>query len=82
VWGSNSSHQLAEGSMDKILIPKLASSFGNAQQVTYDSITLTQAELAHKELRVIMFQLALSKIIHRNANLYIFLKFLDQIGRP
>jgi hypothetical protein len=29
-----------------------------------------------------MFQLALSKIIHRNANLYIFLKFLDQIGRP
>ncbi|EDO26012.1 predicted protein, partial [Nematostella vectensis] len=32
VWGSNSSHQLAEGSMDKILVPKLATSFGSAQQ--------------------------------------------------
>lgn len=33
VWGSNSSHQLAEGSADKILVPKVASSFGSAQQV-------------------------------------------------
>ncbi|XP_048583459.1 probable E3 ubiquitin-protein ligase HERC1 isoform X5 [Nematostella vectensis] len=33
VWGSNSSHQLAEGSMDKILVPKLATSFGSAQQI-------------------------------------------------
>ncbi|XP_070543560.1 probable E3 ubiquitin-protein ligase HERC1 isoform X2 [Ptychodera flava] len=30
VWGSNSSHQLAEGSQEKILQPKLASSFGNS----------------------------------------------------
>ncbi|XP_071965475.1 probable E3 ubiquitin-protein ligase HERC1 isoform X2 [Antedon mediterranea] len=33
VWGSNSSHQLAEGSQEKILQPKLAPSFANPQQV-------------------------------------------------
>ena len=33
VWGSNSSHQLAEGSTDKILRAKLSASFGSAQQV-------------------------------------------------
>ncbi|XP_077988697.1 putative E3 ubiquitin-protein ligase HERC1 [Glandiceps talaboti] len=30
VWGSNSSHQLAEGSQEKILQPKLAPSFANS----------------------------------------------------
>ncbi|KAL8615071.1 hypothetical protein ACOMHN_013605 [Nucella lapillus] len=33
VWGSNNSHQLAEGSQEKILTPKLTSSFGYIQQV-------------------------------------------------
>lgn len=33
VWGSNNSHQLAEGSQEKILSPKLTSSFGSVQQV-------------------------------------------------
>ncbi|XP_067667414.1 probable E3 ubiquitin-protein ligase HERC1 [Haliotis asinina] len=33
VWGSNSSHQLAEGSQEKILTPKQASSFSNCQQI-------------------------------------------------
>lgn len=33
VWGSNSSHQLAEGSTDKITIPKLANAFENVQMV-------------------------------------------------
>ncbi|XP_048472974.1 probable E3 ubiquitin-protein ligase HERC1 [Rhincodon typus] len=31
VWGSNSSHQLVEGTQEKILQPKLASSFADAQ---------------------------------------------------
>lgn len=35
VWGSNSSHQLAEGSTDKILSAKLSATFGSAQQVLY-----------------------------------------------
>ena len=30
-WGSNSSHQLAEGSKEKILLPKLSSQFGKPQ---------------------------------------------------
>ncbi|CAL4080435.1 unnamed protein product, partial [Meganyctiphanes norvegica] len=33
VFGSNSSHQLAEGAMDKILVPKLTRSFSSVQQV-------------------------------------------------
>ncbi|XP_076465936.1 putative E3 ubiquitin-protein ligase HERC1 isoform X3 [Babylonia areolata] len=33
VWGSNNSHQLAEGSQEKILTPKLTSSFGYIQQI-------------------------------------------------
>ncbi|KAK7116135.1 hypothetical protein V1264_001871 [Littorina saxatilis] len=33
VWGSNNSHQLAEGSQEKILSPKLTSSFGSVQQI-------------------------------------------------
>ncbi|XP_052100156.1 probable E3 ubiquitin-protein ligase HERC1 isoform X2 [Mytilus californianus] len=33
VWGSNTSDQLAEGSLEKILTPKQASSFGECQQV-------------------------------------------------
>lgn len=33
VWGSNSSHQLAEGLQEKILMPKLTRSFTNVQQV-------------------------------------------------
>ncbi|MPC81501.1 putative E3 ubiquitin-protein ligase HERC1 [Portunus trituberculatus] len=34
VWGSNSSHQLAEGTQDKILAPKLTHAFSSVQQVT------------------------------------------------
>nr|KAG5688183.1 hypothetical protein BaRGS_021374 [Batillaria attramentaria] len=33
VWGSNNSHQLAEGSQEKILTPKLTSSFKHCQQI-------------------------------------------------
>lgn len=33
VWGSNSSHQLAEGTQDKILSPKLTHAFSSVQQV-------------------------------------------------
>lgn len=33
VWGSNSSHQLVEGTQEKILHPKLAPSFSDAQTV-------------------------------------------------
>ncbi|XP_028822113.1 probable E3 ubiquitin-protein ligase HERC1 [Denticeps clupeoides] len=33
VWGSNSSHQLVEGTQEKILQPKLAASFSNAQTI-------------------------------------------------
>uniref|UniRef100_A0A3Q2QMR5 Hect domain and RLD 7 n=1 Tax=Fundulus heteroclitus TaxID=8078 RepID=A0A3Q2QMR5_FUNHE len=31
VWGSNSSHQLAEGTLEKILLPKLTQGFSDAQ---------------------------------------------------
>lgn len=34
VWGSNSSHQLVEGTQEKILQPKLAVSFSDAQTVS------------------------------------------------
>ncbi|KAK1176357.1 putative E3 ubiquitin-protein ligase HERC1 isoform X1 [Acipenser oxyrinchus oxyrinchus] len=33
VWGSNSSHQLAEGTLEKILQPKLAQGFSNPQMI-------------------------------------------------
>ncbi|XP_069780317.1 probable E3 ubiquitin-protein ligase HERC1 isoform X3 [Narcine bancroftii] len=33
VWGSNSSHQLAEGTLEKILQPKLAHGFANAKTI-------------------------------------------------
>ena len=33
VWGSNSSHQLAEGTQEKIMQPKQSSAFENVQQV-------------------------------------------------
>uniref|UniRef100_A0A2C9KCS9 B30.2/SPRY domain-containing protein n=1 Tax=Biomphalaria glabrata TaxID=6526 RepID=A0A2C9KCS9_BIOGL len=33
VWGSNSSHQLAEGSQEKILTPKMTTVFADCQQV-------------------------------------------------
>ncbi|XP_075226553.1 putative E3 ubiquitin-protein ligase HERC1 isoform X4 [Lycorma delicatula] len=33
VWGSNSSHQLAEGTQEKLLMPKLTRFFTNVQQV-------------------------------------------------
>lgn len=42
VWGSNSSHQLAEGSQEKILLPKMAISFAESQQVRlsqYESLS-------------------------------------------
>lgn len=35
VWGSNSSHQLAEGNQEKILSPKLTSVFADCQQVSF-----------------------------------------------
>ncbi|XP_029024458.1 probable E3 ubiquitin-protein ligase HERC1 isoform X3 [Betta splendens] len=33
VWGSNSSHQLAEGTLEKILLPKLTQGFNDAQMI-------------------------------------------------
>lgn len=33
VWGSNSSHQLAEGAVEKIIVPTLSKAFAQAQQV-------------------------------------------------
>eukprot|EP00066_Takifugu_rubripes_P013620 XP_011602886.1 PREDICTED: probable E3 ubiquitin-protein ligase HERC1 isoform X2 [Takifugu rubripes] len=33
VWGSNSSHQLAEGTLEKILLPKLTQGFSDAQTI-------------------------------------------------
>lgn len=33
VWGSNSSHQLAEGAVEKIIVPTLSKAFSQAQQV-------------------------------------------------
>ncbi|XP_051786021.1 probable E3 ubiquitin-protein ligase HERC1 isoform X2 [Erpetoichthys calabaricus] len=33
VWGSNSSHQLAEGTLEKILQPKLAQGFSNPEMI-------------------------------------------------
>ena len=33
VWGSNSSHQLAEGSQDKVIRPKINKAFGKVKQV-------------------------------------------------
>ena len=33
VWGSNSSHQLAEGSQEKVMQPKLATAFESVRQV-------------------------------------------------
>lgn len=33
VWGSNSSHQLAEGVVEKIIVPTLSNAFAQAQQV-------------------------------------------------
>lgn len=41
VWGSNSSHQLAEGNQEKILTPKLGSSFTDVQQVSKLGLTGT-----------------------------------------
>ena len=35
VWGSNSSHQLADSTPDKILAPKLTHAFSSVQQVGY-----------------------------------------------
>lgn len=40
VWGSNSSHQLVEGTQEKILQPKLASSFSDAQTVESNFILI------------------------------------------
>ncbi|XP_028274446.1 probable E3 ubiquitin-protein ligase HERC1 isoform X2 [Parambassis ranga] len=33
VWGSNSSHQLAEGTLEKILLPKVTQGFSDAQMI-------------------------------------------------
>lgn len=40
VWGSNSSHQLVEGTQEKILQPKLAPSFSDAQTVESNFILI------------------------------------------
>ncbi len=42
VWGSNSSHQLAEGNVEKILTPKRAAAFSNVQQVRVFTAKLHQ----------------------------------------
>lgn len=34
IWGSNSSHQLAEGAVEKIIVPTLSIAFAQAQQVS------------------------------------------------
>lgn len=50
-WGSNSSHQLAEGNTDKILRAKLSTSFGSAQQVlvaTYSNIKMLSSAFMQK----------------------------------
>lgn len=41
VWGSNSSHQLAEGTLEKILLPKLTQGFSDAQMVWLPIILTT-----------------------------------------
>ena len=40
VWGSNSSHQLAEGNVEKIMQPKLAQQFGPVHQVRINLLVL------------------------------------------
>jgi len=40
VWGSNSSHQLAEGAQEKITSPKQASAFADIVEVCDYSITV------------------------------------------
>jgi len=40
VWGSNSSHQLGEGTEEKILVPKLTRAFGHVDQVSTFKRTL------------------------------------------
>ena len=52
VWGSNSSHQLAEGGVDKILAPKLASSFGSAQQVGTLQMWGTDSIISHVGIKI------------------------------
>ncbi|XP_028298817.1 probable E3 ubiquitin-protein ligase HERC1 isoform X3 [Gouania willdenowi] len=42
VWGSNSSHQLVEGTQEKILQPKLAASFADAQTLLSPQIEAGQ----------------------------------------
>ena len=38
-WGSNSSHQLAEGSQEKLTTPKLASTFSDVVEVHHHSVS-------------------------------------------
>ena len=47
VWGSNSSHQLAEGNQEKVTQPKLAGCFSSAQQVIMIIIIIIVAQMAH-----------------------------------
>ena len=43
VWGSNSSHQLVEGTQEKILQPKLAPSFSDAQTMALSELVVKAA---------------------------------------
>lgn len=45
VWGSNSSHQLVEGTQEKILQPKLAPSFSDAQTVLLTLLLMFTVQL-------------------------------------
>lgn len=40
IWGSNSSHQLAEGVIEKIIVPTLSTPFAQAQQVKYNKFKI------------------------------------------
>lgn len=51
VWGSNSSHQLVEGTQEKILQPKLAASFSDAQTVRNTARVLIANLLTNLEPR-------------------------------
>ena len=50
VWGSNSSHQLAEGTHEKILTPKLTRAFNSVQQVSSSIFSLDEIHLYINDL--------------------------------
>lgn len=64
VWGSNSSHQLAEGNQEKILLPKLAKMFTNVQQVNNLSVCVEKnIFLSLKKITRLFFSLGRGRTI-------------------